>query len=418
MASAHVVVIDASARRATVKTTPNKHLSDILDEACARLGLKAGNYGLKNNNRQVDLSRTFRLSGLSPGAKLELVLLSKSAGVVSVALQLAPADPDSAGVPNGRLTDKFPSNTTLWQLLRRFEEGVAGGAPKRNLTQRALPSADKGAGRLFYQQPVLNIMNREISSLPDLNKNLAQLGYNSGSVLIRLAFKPTDTPLEDAATHIARYFLALEQDEKPAEGAAEPTHLTQSSRNKRLPTEAEIAAVAEAKREELQAIKDVEIRIRFPDQSQVTSTFTQLDSGSSLYSEIRDRMLDPRFRHEPFTLKDPSVRRKGDLLVIPDDESQKLIRDLGLKGRLLLVFAWTEAASVEARGATTVLRDELRRHAVDVKVDDLAATSAVDHHADTGVRVNVGNGQDDKDDAGGGSLGKKMPKWLKGLSKK
>ncbi|RMZ80669.1 hypothetical protein DV738_g2672, partial [Chaetothyriales sp. CBS 135597] len=438
MATAHVVVIDASARRVTIKTTPNKHLSDILDEACTRFGLKSSNYGLKH----VDLSRTFRLSGLPPGAKLELVQLSKSAGVVSVALQLPPGDLEAAGVPNGRLTDKFPADTTLWQILRRIEEGVAGNGDgqKRNLTQRALPSTDNGAGRLFYQQPVLNIMNREISSLPDLNKNLAQLGYNSGSVLIRLAFKPTETPLEDAATQIAQYFLAVDKDEQPSpewthdQDAPEPSqqrpttedppseadpastssstsrplsvyrppssatpsasllrhdeadytptiehaqlhqaHLTQSTRNKRLPTEAEIAAAEEAKREELKAIKDVEIRIRFPDQSQVTSTFTQLDSGSSLYSEIRDRMLDPRFRLQPFALKDPSVRHKGDLLVIPDDQSKNLILDLGFKGRRLLVFAWTEHASVEARGAASVLREELQQRAVDVKVDQRPA---------------------------------------------
>ena len=45
--SAHVVVIDSTFRRATVKTDPNKHLSDILEEACGKLGLKASNYSLK-----------------------------------------------------------------------------------------------------------------------------------------------------------------------------------------------------------------------------------------------------------------------------------------------------------------------------------------------------------------------------------
>ncbi|RMD44332.1 hypothetical protein DV735_g839, partial [Chaetothyriales sp. CBS 134920] len=472
--TAHVVVIDASARRVTVKTTPNKHLSDILDEACTKLGLKTSNYGLKNNNKQVDLSRTFRLSGLPPGAKLELVQLSKSAGVVSVALQLPPGDPEAAGVPNGRLTDKFPGDTTLWQILRRFEEGVAGGgtatgaaATKRNLTQRAQPSTDNGTGRLFYQQPVLNLMNREISSLPDLNKNLAQLGYNSGSVLIRLVFKTTDIPLEEAATQIVQYFEAPEwthdqdapepsqpstKEEDRSSSTSRPlsvyrpptsatpsasllrhdesdytptiehaqlhqAHLTQSTRNKRLPTEAEIAAAEQAKRDELRAIKDVEIRIRFPDQSQVTSTFTQLDSGSSLYSEIRDRMLDARFAAQPFVLKDPSVRHKsGDLLVVPDDPAKNLIVDLGFKGRRLLVFAWAEHASLGARVATSVLKEELRRQAVDVKID-AAAALAVDDQADKGVRVNIGKGQDDKDAAAGGS-GKKLPKWLKGLSKK
>ena len=45
--ASHVVVIDTTARRATVKVTPSKHLSDVLEEACAKLGLKASQYGLK-----------------------------------------------------------------------------------------------------------------------------------------------------------------------------------------------------------------------------------------------------------------------------------------------------------------------------------------------------------------------------------
>lgn len=45
--SAHVVVIDATARRATIKTTPAKHLADVLQEACSKLGYSASQYGLK-----------------------------------------------------------------------------------------------------------------------------------------------------------------------------------------------------------------------------------------------------------------------------------------------------------------------------------------------------------------------------------
>ena len=45
--SAHVVVLDSQLRRATVKTTPNKPLSDVLFEACAKLCLDASEYGLK-----------------------------------------------------------------------------------------------------------------------------------------------------------------------------------------------------------------------------------------------------------------------------------------------------------------------------------------------------------------------------------
>jgi tether containing UBX domain for GLUT4 len=45
--ASHVVVIDTSFRRATVKVTPGTYLSDVLDEACGKLNLKSSNYGLK-----------------------------------------------------------------------------------------------------------------------------------------------------------------------------------------------------------------------------------------------------------------------------------------------------------------------------------------------------------------------------------
>jgi tether containing UBX domain for GLUT4 len=53
--SAHVVVIDATARRATIKTTPGKHLTDILQEACSKLGYNASQYGLKYATISIQL---------------------------------------------------------------------------------------------------------------------------------------------------------------------------------------------------------------------------------------------------------------------------------------------------------------------------------------------------------------------------
>jgi len=45
--ASHVVVIDTSFRRTTIKVTPGKYVSDILEEACGKFGLSANNYGLK-----------------------------------------------------------------------------------------------------------------------------------------------------------------------------------------------------------------------------------------------------------------------------------------------------------------------------------------------------------------------------------
>jgi len=152
----------------------------------------------RHQNKQVDLSRTFRLSGLTSGAKLELVQSSRSPAVVSVALQLP--DSEAQGIPNARLTDKFPSTTTLWLVLRKFEAGVAGeSSTQRNLTARGTPRTDGGSsgqGRLYYETPVLQVMGRELSSFTELQKSHVQLGFNSGSVLIKLNFRLSDMTLE------------------------------------------------------------------------------------------------------------------------------------------------------------------------------------------------------------------------------
>jgi tether containing UBX domain for GLUT4 len=45
--ASHVVVIDTSFRRHNIKVTPGKYMTDILEEACKKFGIKSSNYGLK-----------------------------------------------------------------------------------------------------------------------------------------------------------------------------------------------------------------------------------------------------------------------------------------------------------------------------------------------------------------------------------
>ncbi|KAK7536660.1 GLUT4 regulating protein TUG-domain-containing protein [Phyllosticta citricarpa] len=205
--ASHVVVVDSSARRATIRTTPAKALSDVLQEACTKFGIRADNYTLKYNNKTVDLSRTIRLANLPQGAKLDLVQGSRSPAVVNVALQLEQ--------PGQRLTHKFPSNTSLWQVLRVFET-IAPAEQKVNLTQRGRAVQNVGsssAGRLHYEIPSINIMGRELSTFLDLQKTLGQVGLNSGSALLRLQFKDSGEPLEKAMMEITEYFKSLESEE-------------------------------------------------------------------------------------------------------------------------------------------------------------------------------------------------------------
>ncbi|KAI4748493.1 hypothetical protein E4T45_14885, partial [Aureobasidium sp. EXF-8846] len=174
--------------------------------ACDKFQLDPDQHILKNTkDRPIDLSLPFRLSGLVSGAKLQLVQSSRSPSVVKVALQL-PAEDNSP-----RLEDHFPSNTPLWLILRKFEDGVAGNTNKLNFTERSTPSTGTGAGYLCYLQPCLNIggSGKELSTFLDLQKTLAQLGHNHGSVLIRLSFKNEGLPMESAKARITTYLEAL-----------------------------------------------------------------------------------------------------------------------------------------------------------------------------------------------------------------
>ncbi|KAI4133461.1 MAG: hypothetical protein LQ338_000197 [Usnochroma carphineum] len=182
------------------------------------------------NNKILDLSNPIRLSGLSSGAKLELALLSRSPSVVSVALQLP--ENEAQGIPGGRLIGKYPSNTTLWLVLRDFEHK----APHRNYTQRGksrTANSESGAGRLYHEAPVLSIMGRELSSFTDLQKTLAQLGYNHGSVLLRLSFRISETPLEEAMEQIDLYFKSVEG------GSRAGAHATSMTTSESIPDNVE-----------------------------------------------------------------------------------------------------------------------------------------------------------------------------------
>ncbi|BCS29069.1 putative UBX domain protein [Aspergillus puulaauensis] len=513
--SSHVVVLDSTARRATIKTTPGKYLTDILQEACKKLGVNASQYGLKHKSKQLDLSLAFRLSGLSPGAKLELVQLSRSPSVVTVALQLPASEARDA--PNGRLMDKFPSTTSIWMLLRKFEAGVAGTTSLRNLTGRGVPVTEgQGSGRLFYETPVVQILDRELSTLPDFQKSLAQLGFNSGNVLVRLSFRRTDQPLEDAMTQIHEYFKSSGDEVAPAEQAStsqaepekdkenipqsleppppsssavqynpsqdqQPTktpsettsdtpsqqpepsksesrpitvyappssdtpqsaqtaynesdyvpsvehaqihqrRLQASSKNTRLRSDTEIAAAATAEEERRASVKEVEVKVRLPDQSQVVSRFGQQDTGKTLYGFVRS-CLAPPYSQEKFILTNfsgPAASKSHQTSVpfqstLPDSEQGLLIKNHGMTGRVLVNFSWDPTASTAAQQSRSgILKPELQTKAQEHKVEQPA--DVMDTSADVSTSIKPSDSTKTNGDKSGA---RKIPKWLKLPGKK
>ncbi|KAL5342590.1 GLUT4 regulating protein TUG-domain-containing protein [Aspergillus crustosus] len=505
--SSHVVVLDSTARRATVKTTPGKYLADVLQEACRKLGLNADQYGLKHKSKQLDLSLSFRLSGLSPGAKLELVQLSRSPSVVTVAIQL-PAS-EARGAPNGRLMDKFPSTTSIWMVLRKFEAGIAGSTSIRNLTGRGVPVVEgEGSGRLFYEGPVVQIMDRELSTLVDFQRTLAQLGFNSGNVLIRLSFRRTDQPLDEAMTQIHEYFKSSEdateetltsrsEAEKEKENSQIPVHesdtkpddasttnqqpttpsdtapilpqqsetptdsarpvtvyappssdtpqaaqtaysdsdyvpsvehaqvhqrrLQAASKNTRLRSDAEITAAAAAEEQRRAAVKEVEVKVRLPDQSQIVSKFGQQDTTRTLYAFVRSCLASP-YASEKFVLTNfsgPSASKSQQphvpfQSILPDSEASFLIKNHGMTGRVLVNFSWDATASSTARESRSgILKAELQIKAQAHKIQEPPEAM------DTSPDVSGSSKPSDSSNQTGEKSGtRKVPKWLKLPGKK
>lgn len=484
-------------------------MTDVLQEACRKLGVDANQHGLKYKGKQLDLSLAFRLTGLSSGAKLELVQLSRSPSVVTVALQLP--EQEARGAPNGRLVDKFPSTTTIWLLLRKFEAGVAGSTSTRNLTGRGVP-ANGETGRLLYETPVVQILDRELSAFDDLQKTLMQLGFNGGNILIRLSFRQTDEPLDVAMVKMQEYFQSsgdatpttqapsaptetkavdndTSQTEQPSSSAPEPIaglpaaaeqpsepqtsdapvpaesteasagssrpvtvfsppsndtpqsaqtdyndsdyipsvdhakahqrRLNQAYQNKRLLSDAEIAAKASAEEERRAGIKEVDVKVRLPDQSQVVAKFGQEDTGKSLYDFVRN-CLDQPFSQEKFHIaylptasSATNINRKIQNTV-PDSDQSLLIKDLGMAGRVLVNFSWNDHTSPKARqSGGPLLKQELRTQAQTIKVEQPA--EVMDTSEDTPESKPGPSRQGEKSGArkAGG-----LPKWLKLPGKK
>lgn len=353
-------------------------------------------------------------------------------------------------------------------------------------------------------------MGRELVSFTDLQKTLGQLGFNSGTALLRLSFRVLGTPLEEAMEQIEQYFTSAEGEDKAVENKTtssidrsgpqnpspvptlpeaeietksgtqiapreapineqvatpekptptplspadtsisgpgqrvisvfappsssvpqaarqafneedyEPTldharlhqaRLAQSSRNKRLPTDAEIAAQEEAQRQKIAKVKDVEIKIRFPDQTQVVSKFSDSDTGSNLYNFVKELLAKET---EPFILNFTAARGPKS---IPDDPEIKLISGLAMTGKILVNFLWDEGASVEARGGP-VVKDTVQSQAQEIKIPEIRELPGLENRKSAGLGLDSVRQSGGSGGGAGGGKGK-VPKWLKLPGKK
>lgn len=434
----------------------------------------------RHKQKNVDLTVPFRIAGLAGGAKLDLVVRSKSPAPVAVAVAIPP--PDSQAFNNGRLGVTVPSSFTIWQVLRQIENLPDAINAKLNITARGVASMNNGqatgSGQLLYEAPVLNIMGRELGSFADYQRTLSQLGYNSGSVLIRLVYKTPGITFFEAQEQISQYFKEVEQDEAgkptPSTGtpsqptpstqeeassvSAEPSptvqmqdapaandtpesaplvatepagteaapqpipptsaestsagqppavpqdplapigifsapssstpaaaraaisetdftpsiahaqlhqaRLLEGSRNKRLLSDKQLAEQAAATEQRLSAVKSIEVKVRFPDNTSATWVITHDDTGAKLYKAVRSVMDDPSL---PFHLVVPGTKN---VIRDVDAADNRVIRAHKLTGRVLVNLVWDDGAPAAARGKA-FLKSSASQAARDIEVPDV-----------------------------------------------
>ncbi|KAL8971738.1 MAG: hypothetical protein Q9183_000912 [Haloplaca sp. 2 TL-2023] len=384
-------------------------------------------------------------------------------------------------------------------------------ASQRNYTARGktrTANGDSGAGRLFHEAPVLGVLGRELTSFTDLQKTLAQLGYNSGSVLLRLQFWVSETPLEEAIEQIENYFKSIQSSEvsgprptgKPTDGSVLDTHkpvstgdggntktpsglvypggseiavsgtqeseqasrgfesqqpstdtilgpgqrpitvlrpsssstpraaqqafnekdyeptiahaklhqtrLQSSGRNQSLLSDKELADRSTAKAQRIANVREISIKIRYPDGNMVNARFSNLETAQMLYDHARGLLKD-ELENESFSLSFLSA--KGPC-TIPQRSSQRLITDLGILGNTLVNLSWEDPTKPLTQ-IKPVIKDSVLEGSEEVEVPELPEVNTPE---ETVKESSPGKQRDNGKSGGKGG----MPKWLKGLAKK
>jgi tether containing UBX domain for GLUT4 len=137
-------------------------------------------------------------------------------------------------------------------------------------------------------------------------------------------------------------------------------HLQEAGKNKKLLSDEEIAEKEAARNEKLASIKQIKLRIRMPDQSQIDMIFKSDDPAQDVYASVTGLL---RYPEEPFRLM--HVGSTGRQVPLPRN-TQRLTKDLGLKTNTLMTLAFEE--SVELEKKRHPLKDEWASKAVQLEV--------------------------------------------------
>jgi tether containing UBX domain for GLUT4 len=188
--------------------------------------------------------------------------------------------------------------------------------------------------------------------------------------------------------------------------------LLQRAQNTRLKSDAELAAEAAAEAAQLAKITQVELKVRFPDQTSAVWTITPEETGAFLYHAIRNLMAHPA---APFKLILPGPK------TVVQESDKKLIAGYRLRGREMLHLLWDDAVAAGVR-REPFLKGSVASRAREVVVPEIPQGVAEQEGGKGGDAAGSSSGQQQVKRDGGSGLDsdvvkKKLSKFL-GLRKK
>lgn len=177
-----ITVFCPNARRQQIKVQPNTKIIEILEEVCKKQGFVPNEHELVYQKRSLDLTLTFRLSGISNNAVIDLKKLEsgpRQFDNVTISLQLE---------DGSRLQPKeFKSDSTsLFNIIEFYSNS---NADSQVLTDALNQDLSLQTGNY----PTINYLNEQVIGIPQLKAtSLKDLGLTSGRFILKLLHRKLD----------------------------------------------------------------------------------------------------------------------------------------------------------------------------------------------------------------------------------
>ncbi|CAH8608759.1 unnamed protein product [Heterobilharzia americana] len=177
-----------SGHKVTVELSPSAPLIQALEKACRMRGLDPSKYRLSHNGHPVDLSQSFRLSGLVNHADLELVLSDtrdQHQSIVRICFRF----------DNGQRVEwSGSSDTFIWSVLEQL-------APNNSRIEEIMSSDLITSGIscpavIYFQEKVVGEASLRTTTL-------ANLGIIRGSALLQLDTVPCTSKTDPSSQYCA-----------------------------------------------------------------------------------------------------------------------------------------------------------------------------------------------------------------------